>query len=119
MPNGRCGGFVIGRANLKQIVTAVPETAILGKLAIVGKLINGLRLRAVSAAEIDRLVDECPDDRVAVEEQDHTFYIIHLHIKPDHIRVSVTSESPIFAELRRRHTEWMVEQPGWDGWKAF
>jgi hypothetical protein len=113
MPNGRSGGFVIETTDLKQLVTAVSDTA------VVGQLTTGLRPRAASAAEIAQCIEDCPLDRMAVEEQDHTFYIIHFSNDPDIIWVSVNSESPIFAELRLRHARWMTEHPGWNGWMGF
>jgi hypothetical protein len=36
------------------------------------------RPQAARAAELARYIGACPHDRVAVEEQDHAFYIIHL-----------------------------------------
>ena len=113
MPNGRSGGFIIETADLKELVTAVSDTA------VVGKLTTGLRLRTASAAEISRCIEECPLDRIAIEEQDNTFYIIHIRNEPDIIWVSVNSESPIFAQLRQRHTRWMAEHPGWNEWIGF
>jgi hypothetical protein len=113
MPNGRSGGFVIETADLKQLVTAVSDTAVVGKLS------TGLQLRAASAAELSRCIEESPHDRIAVEEQDKTFYIIHIRNEPDIIWVSVNSESPIFVKLRQRHARWMAEHPGWNGWIGF
>jgi hypothetical protein len=113
MPNGRSGGFVIETADLKQLVTAVSDSA------VVGQLTTGLQPRAASAAEIARCIEECPHDRVAVEEQDNTFYIIHFSNDPDIIWVSVNSKSPIFVELRLRHARWKAEHPGWNGWIGF
>jgi hypothetical protein len=113
MPNGRSGGFVLERADLKQLVQAVSQDAVVGKIAI------RFELQPASAAEIARCIDECSEDRVAVEEQDHAFYIVHIGKQPVGTWLSVTSESAIFAELRRHHTQWMSEHPGWDGWIAF
>jgi hypothetical protein len=113
MPNGRSGGFVIETADLKQLVTTVSDTA------VVGQLTTGLRPRAASAAEISRCIEECPRDRIAVEEEDKTSYIIHITNEPDIIWLSVNSESPIFVQLRQRHARWMAEHPGWNGWIGF
>jgi hypothetical protein len=113
MPNGRSGGFVIEKADLKQLVTAVLDSA------VVGQLITGLVPRAASAAEISRCLEECSHERIAVEEQDKRSYIIHLRNQPDIMWVSVNSASPIFLELRQRHTQWMAEHPGWNGWIGF
>jgi hypothetical protein len=87
----------------------------------VPRLTTGLRPRpaGASAAEIARCIHECPHDRVAVEEQDNTFYLIHFSNDRDIAWVSVNSESPIFVELRLRHVRWMAEHPGWNGWIAF
>ena len=113
MPNGRSGGFVIETADLKQLVRAVSDTAVVGQLTI------GLRPRAASAADVVRCVGECRQDRVAVEEQHSALYIIHFRNDPDIMWLSVNSESPIFVELRLRHARWMAGHPGWDGWIAF
>ena len=112
MPNGRSGGFVIATADLKELVSAVPDTA------IVGRLTTGSRPRTASAAEISRCIEEYPLDRITVEEQDNAFYIIHIRNEPV-VWVVVHSESPMFAQLRQRHTQWMVEHPGWNGWIGF
>ena len=113
MPNGRSGGFVIETADLKQLLTAVSETAVVGQLS------TGRQLRAASTAELSRCIEECPLERVAVEEQHDIFYIIHISNSPINIWVSVTSESPIFVQLRQRHARWMAEHPGWNGWIGF
>jgi len=69
-------------------------------------------------AEVLRLVEECPQERVAVEEQDHSSYIIHLSNEPV-VWVCVQPDSPIFAGLKQRHGQWEIEHPNWDGWIGF
>jgi hypothetical protein len=114
MPNGRSGGFVITTADLKELVRGVSDNAVVGQMVV-----HSLPFRAANAAEITRFVEECPHDRVAVEEQAHKSYIIHLSDEPKPIWLLVGSESPIFLEIRQRHAQWMTEHPDWQGWKAF
>ena len=113
MPNGRSGGFVIETADLKRVVQSVSGDA------VVGQLTTGSKPQAASAVDVARLLQECPRHRIAVEEQDRVFYIIHISNEPDTIWVVVRSDSPIFLELRSRQAQWMAEHPGWNGWVAF
>jgi hypothetical protein len=113
MPNGRSGGFIIETAELKQLVQAVSDDA------VVGKLTAGSQPQTARAVEIAQSLEECRQDRVAVEEQDGMLYVIHISNEPSIIWLFVTSESPIFVELRRRHARWMAEHPGWNGWIEF
>jgi hypothetical protein len=114
MPNGRSGGFPIKTADLKVLVETVSDEVVVGKMVVLSEPI-----RAANAAEVTQFVEECPHDRVAVEEQDHKLYVIHLSNKPKLIWFVVGSESPIFLELRQRHAQWMTEHPAWIGWGAF
>jgi hypothetical protein len=115
MPNGRSGGFIIKTADLKELVKIVPDTAVIGQVVVAR-----LPFRAANAAEVDRFVEECPHDRVAVEEQDHSCYVIHLSNEPTRfIWLLVGSDSPIFLEIRQRHAKWMTEYPDWRGWIGF
>ena len=59
------------------------------------------------------------NDRIGVEEQDNGFYIIHVSNEPTMIWVLISSQSPIFSELRSRHVQWVAEHPGWNGWLGF
>jgi hypothetical protein len=114
MPNGRSGGFVIEKTDLKHLVKGLPGATVVAKIVA-----NHSRLRPADALEIARLVEECPYDRIAVEEQDHKFYIIHLSNEPELVWVMVASEAPIFLELRHRHQQWATAHPDWTGWIAF
>lgn len=100
MPNGHTGGFVISRDELKQVLLTVSDTAIVGQRVVAGR---GARLQPVSAAEAIRLVEELAYQAVNVEEQDGTFYIVHIGETYDTL-MQVTSTSPIFLGLRQRHT---------------
>jgi hypothetical protein len=66
-----------------------------------------------------RLIEECPHDRLAVEEQDRAFYVIHFSNEPKIKWVMVGSTSPLFTELHSRHAQWMAEHPGSNEWLAF
>ena len=113
MPNGRSGGFVIPIADLKELVKAVPPETAVGQMCV-----DGPPFRAATAAEAIRFVEECPQDRVAAEEQDHALYVLHLSNDPIQW-LTIHSKSPIFLEIRRRHDEWKSEHPGWNGWIGF
>jgi hypothetical protein len=113
MPNGRSGGFIMQIGDLKELIRASSGSTFVGHL-----FGRGLPARAGSASDVATLVDECPQDSVAVEEQHHDSYIIHLSNEPISW-ISVTSGSPLFPELRRRHAQWVAEHPGWSGWIAF
>ena len=95
MPNGRSGGFVIETADLKRLVEAVSGDALVGK-AMVGLPTARPKLTEACAAEVARFLEECPHDRIAVEEQDHASYIIHISKEPTIIWVLISSQSPIF-----------------------
>ena len=115
MPNGRSGGFIIEKTDLKNLVGAFPGAT------VVATLFERFPTppRPVSPIEAARLVDECRNDRIAVEEQDHTSYIVRLSNEPEIIWLVVVPETPIFLELRQRHQRWVTEHPNWNGWIAF
>src|SRR4029453_15500110 len=116
MPNGRSGGFIIETADFQRFVQAISNDAVVGG-AVVGDLTTDPRPQAARAVEVARYIKACPHDRVAVEEQDHAAYIIHLSNDEANIMwIMVGSQSPMFLDLRRRHDQWMAEHPGWDGW---
>jgi hypothetical protein len=117
MPNGRSGGFPINTADLKRLVSEVSDTAVVGMLTSTGGS-STPRLRPAVGAEVLRLVEECPHERVAVEEQDHSSYVIHLSNEPM-VWVLVQPDSPIFGGLKQRHGQWATEHPNWGGWIGF
>src|ERR1700687_5575314 len=113
MPNGRSGGFIRQSGRLKKLFRAGSGSPIIGHLVE-----QALSNPSACASDVAPFVEECPQDRVAVEEQDHDSYIIHFSIAP--IRwLSIGSGSPLFPERRRRHAQWMAEHPGWKDWIAF
>ena len=64
MPNGWSGGFLFKTADLKELVKTVSDTAVVGKMVA-----HLLPIRAANAAEVTRLVEECPHDRPAVKQR--------------------------------------------------
>jgi hypothetical protein len=115
MPNGRSGGFPIEVAELKRLVDGTGGAQI-GMLAGDNARATGLQ-PALSPAVL-RLLAECRSERVAVEEQDHSAYIIHLSNVPT-LWVLVYQDSPIFAGLKQRHDQWKIDNPNSSGWIGF
>ena len=112
MPNGRSGGFPLDKADLVRWIVGISPTVEIGRAT------TGERPRPATAADFAALLDGCPDDRIAAEEQDHSFYILHVRDKPI-VWVMVDSQSPLFQNLRQRHVEWKAEHPDWAGWISF
>src|SRR5262245_36031095 len=111
MPNGRSGSFMIELAGLKQLVQAVSENTIVGKLLTASRPFG-----PVSALEIARCLEGCRQDRIAVEELDHAAYIIHINKNLINVMwLLVDAESPIFREVWRRHDQFSADtRPGPD-----
>jgi hypothetical protein len=114
MPNGRSGGFVIDKADLEQLVKKLRDS-------IATTRVNDLPSThdSIDVLELARFIEDCPNDRIAVEEQYHSSYIIHLSNEPEPIWFAVAPDTPIFVELRERHKRWAREHPNWNGWIAF
>ena len=53
--------------------------------------------------------------RLAVEEQDRAFYVIHFSSEPNDLGFSLFVVADI-SELRSGHVQWVAEHPGWNGW---
>jgi hypothetical protein len=106
MPNGHSGGFPIDTADLKQLLSAVADTAPIGMLAD-----GSSALRPADAAKVLQLVEAFPKERLAVEEQDYSFYIIHIRDEPTALWVSVRADSPVFAGLKQQHAQWKLHHP--------
>jgi len=116
MPNGRSGGFPMQVSDLKRVLSAAAD------LAPIASLVDGSRsqeLRPVAAHEILRLVEASVADSFPVEEQDHSFYVIHLSDRPSLVWVLVKSGSPMYSELARLHGQWKKDHPDWDGWIGY
>ena len=113
MPNGRSGGFIIEKTALEQLVKAIPEP--IGATVAMG---DNPRPRPTDTSEMVKLLERCPNDRLAVEEQDHRWYIIHISNKPI-IWVTVRPGSQVYREIRELHKQWATANPGWNEWMAF
>src|SRR5258708_21265279 len=90
MPNGWSGGFAMNWTDLKELLKAASDNAEIGKIVV-----HALPIRTVNAAEVIPFVEECPQDRVAVEEQGHKIYIIHPRGEPKTKRLGNGPEVPI------------------------
>jgi hypothetical protein len=108
MPKGHSGRFFIDTAALKRLLHDVPGTTPIGMLA--GGT-SGSRLRLADATEVVHLVEQVSHERIAVEEQDHSFFIIHVSDEPTLIWISVKSDSPIFGGLAQQQTQWKLDHP--------
>ncbi len=113
MPNGRSGGFILQTSDLKKMLKTISGATLVGYL-IIQNSIN----REASASDASAFVDECTQVRLAVEEQHHDSYIIHLSREIFRV-LMVGSKSPLFPELRQRHAHWVAEHPDWNDWIAF
>jgi hypothetical protein len=113
MPNGRSGGFLLKTADLKQLVA---ESSHAESIALL--VDGGPPLRPVTAADLRPLIDSVKVKRVAVEEQDHRSYIIHISKEPV-LWIYVHSDSTLLAPLRERHTRWQRMHPLWRDWIGF
>lgn len=115
MPNGRSGGFIIEKTSLVQLVKALPEP--IG--AAILFVNDGPKVRPIDALEMVKLLESCRNDRLAVEEQDRSSYIIHISNQPEIIWILVMPESEIYAAIRERHKQWTTANQGWNEWIAF
>jgi hypothetical protein len=113
MPNGRSGGFMMNAAEWKELGKVLSEQT------MVGKVFDGGAIRDVSIADVIRFVEASSRERLAVEEQHHDSYVVHINNEPEILWISVGSKSPIFPELQKLHARWMAGHPGWNGWIAF
>jgi len=113
MPNGRSGGLLLETVTLKQLVADSSQMEHIA-FAIDG----GPPLRPATAADLAPLIDGVKAERVSVEEQDGSSYVIHLSNEPI-LWIFVKSDSPLQAVLRHHHRHWMMTHPEWNGWIAF
>jgi hypothetical protein len=111
MPNGRSGGFLMGKTELEGLLRAQREDSTIGR-PVAQRPTASLTSTStsISAGAAIRMLKEFKPDDVWVEEQDRQYYIIHfdLHVEdaaePNPYKwVIVGSESPLFDGLRRHH----------------
>jgi hypothetical protein len=112
MPNGRSGGFLISRMQLELCLEALPDGAVVGRS--VASFIPGIRASqsspGVSVPGTMAMLDAFGSDRVWVEEQDSSYYILHLDLEvhdsadPDPAKwITIQPDSPLFEALRQMH----------------
>jgi hypothetical protein len=129
MPSGRCGGFIVETADLKQLVQAISNDAVVGQVGTGGRLqaTRAVEMVRLIAVEMVRLIEECSDSRVNVEDQDHELYLIHLiddygHRSDDEPKI-VLGWSPFriadFLGPPAPPRSVDGRTSGWDGWMAF
>ena len=92
MPNGRTGGFLVGRGELETLLRALPPDTVIGKT-------NGT---SVTAAQALISVAADPHEEILIEEQDHAWYLIH--VSP---WISAGATTELFQHLRERQAEWL------------
>src|SRR6266496_6298641 len=110
MPNGRSGGFLLNTATLKQLIADGSQVESVAFL-----IDGGPPIRPASASDLAPLIEGVKAERLAVEEQDGSSYVIHLSNEPI-LWIFVKSDSPLRASLRQHHTHWMTTHPLWNGW---
>ena len=108
MPNGRSGALFIDKRELAGWLSGFAGTQIIGRA--LGSNPTG-RPAEVSADTVSAIVAAYPAERIAVEEQDRAFYVLHLYyplnVDPPDLEkwIMIGSESPLFEELRTRHEQ--------------
>ena len=104
MPNGRSGGFYLKPPELEQLLKQHNGEV------VVGKTLN----ESVTASGMMRILGEWKRDEVPIEEQDHSWYIVHF---PEW--VTVDEKSPLFQGFRKAHAafvrKWVEEHHKGDG----
>jgi len=68
MPNGRSGGFYLEHGKFQLFLEELDDDAVVG---------NTTRA-SVTAAEVSRELSVWKGGKVLIEEQDHSWYIVHL-----------------------------------------
>jgi hypothetical protein len=76
MPNGRSGGFLISRKMLRNLLQGMERTLVCGSAPERGRTPLSV-WREVTVEEIRSLCDEDGPQELWVEEQEHSWYIIH------------------------------------------
>jgi hypothetical protein len=95
MPNGRTGGFYLRRDEFEHLLTHCADDAVVGKTL----------KKPVTASALRQVLDHWKGDEIPVEEQDHTWYIVHFREW-----VMVSNDSVLFDGFRRYHAEWLEER---------
>ncbi len=114
MPNGRSDGFDISRGELKKLLESLPSYAVIGvgldfpkrvveSGAFVEKRSRGQSTSyTMTAAETLALLAKHGTALVGVEEQDYSWYIMHLGTW-----ITVHPSSPLYESFRKCHAVWL------------
>ena len=70
MPNGRSGGFLLGREELLNVLDRI------GGNPVVGQRFGSSERSPLTAEEFRLIVESGPESEILVEEQDHMYYIV-------------------------------------------
>jgi len=102
MPNGHSGGFRMTKTSLEQLLGAFENP-----LLVIGYSVHRV---PVTAADALRFIQEFAAADVWIEQQDHSWYVMHLDwpggLSNDPVAdrwVTVTKSSPLFQALRNMH----------------
>ena len=94
MPNGRSGAFFLKREEFDRLLCQFEGDTVIGKTL----------KETVSASELRRILHKWQGDKIPIEEQDRTWYIVHFREW-----VTVDATSPLFDGFRRYHAQWLQE----------
>ena len=94
MPNGRSGGFYLKRVDFERLLSQLA-----GDVAV-GKTLD----ESLTASRLQRMLKGWKGDEVLVEEQDHSWYIVHFSEW-----VTVDEKSPLFGSFRQTHAQFLRE----------
>jgi hypothetical protein len=109
--NGHSGGFEIPQSELRLLLTSLSDTTAAG--LAVGAAIRAKRAGATpesaTVRDVLQLVDEFPGENVYIEEQERSYFVIHLDQELRDGRdpiadkwIIVDSKSPLFSPFRER-----------------
>lgn len=109
MPNGRSGGFEIAKKRLERLLKGLADHTVVGNALVepIDHATSRPSWSEVNAAAVTTMLSVFPGKRVWVEEQNHSYYILHLDrevhedLEPQAAKwIVVRSGSPLFGLLR-------------------
>ena len=95
MPNGRSGGFLLGRPEFEHLLSQHDD------LTEFGRFVQG---PAATVSDVKRLLRKKKWGKVIFEEQDGSWYVVHLKEW-----VVVRENSPFYQILRSAHRDFLAE----------
>ena len=109
MPNGMSGSLSITKFELRALLTNYPDTAVVGVSAasLAEARRTGTAPEGATVSDLLRHLAEFVGETVWIEEQDHSYYVMHLgeeqEFGPIEKWIIVKSSSPLFQPFRERH----------------